>query len=542
MRPLSAKLGGAVALGFLAALVVWPLVAVFRRSLVDVGWAEVAAVLGRESVRRVLWFTTWQALLSVALTLLVGLPIAHALARYDFRGRAVVRAGAVVPFVLPTVVVATAFSALFRRLGLDIEDSLAAILAAHVFFNLAVVIRIVGGFWSRLDGRQVAAAKVLGASPWRAFREITLRQLVPVIVGASLLVFLFSFTSYGVILILGGADKATIETEIRRYAIFRQEFDVAAILAMIQIVVVSALAWMSSIFQRRYGASAAVRRPVTALPVVGLRRRLHLGGVLLLVTIVVGAPLLALVEQSLVVGSSQRGPGGVAPGTSYGLDHYRALAERAPVLPVTPLEALATSVGFALIAALIASVIGVAAARSVVAGGRMGRLLEFVTLIPLGVSAVTLGFGYLLGFSLFDIRRSIWLIPVAHAVIGLPFVLASVVPAFRSVDDRLRQAAATLGASPAVVRRLIEWPLVRRALVSGAGFAVAVSIGEFGATSFLSRGDTAFTAPLAVFRLLSRPGATLRGQALALSVIIGLLVAALAALLERRRSGAVTLL
>ncbi len=522
-------------------MVVWPLVAVFQRSLVNVGPDRVLSILGRDSVRQVLLFTTGQAVASVILTLLVGLPIAHALARYNFRGRSAVRALAVVPFVLPTVVVATAFSALFRRVGVDLDDTLTAILAAHVFFNVAVVIRIVGGFWARLDGRQVAAARVLGASPWRAFREVTLRQLLPVTVGASLLIFLFSFTSYGVILILGGADTSTIETEIRRYAIFRQEFDVAAVLAMVQIVVVSLLAWASSVFQRRFGAATSIRRPVAGVPLRGFRRRLHLGLVLALVLLVVGSPLLALVEQSLRVGTSGRGPTGVSQ-ASYGFGNYMALTDRAPVLPVSPAEALLTSVGFALLAALLASVIGLLAGRAAVRGGRLGRLLEFVALIPLGVSAVTLGFGYLLGFTVFDLRRSIWLIPVAHAVIGLPFVLAAVVPALRSVDDRLRQVAATLGASPKAVRRIVEWPLIRQALVSGAGFAAAVSIGEFGATSFLARSDTAFTAPLAVFRLLSRPGAVLRGQALALSVIIGLLVAVLAAVLERRRGDSVTLL
>lgn len=527
--------GAIVALLFLAGMVVWPLLTVFNRSLVGVGPSRLGQIVGRDSVRSVLWFTTAQAVASVVLTFLIGLPIAHALARYEFRGRAAVRAFAVVPFVLPTVVVATAFDALFRRFGGRLDRSVAAILAAHVFFNLAVVIRIVGGFWSRLDRRQVAAARVLGAGPWRAFREITLRQLLPVLAGSSVLVFLFSFTSYGVILILGGPERATIETEIRRYAIFRQEFDVAAVLAMIQLVVVSALAWSSARFQRAQGVTATVRKPEPGLAVDTPRRRLHLALVLGATLLLIGAPILALVGQSLSLNAVDGADG-------YGFDHYRALTSRAAVLPVTPIDALATSLWFAAVAGGLASIIGMMAARAVVNGGRLGRLLGFVSLVPLGVSAVTLGFGYLLAFSVLDLRRSIWLIPTAHAVIGLPFVLAALVPALRSVDHRLREVAATLGASPAAVRRVVEWPLVRPALVSGAGFAMAVSIGEFGATSFLSRSEDAFTAPLAVFRLLSRPGASLRGQALALSVLIGVVVAFLAALLERRRRDDVTLL
>ncbi len=155
--------------------------------------------------------------------------------------------------------------------------------------------------------------------------------------------------------------------------------------------------------------------------------------------------------------------------------------------------------------------------------------------MPLGVSAVTLGFGYLVTFSAFDLRRSPWLVPLAHAVMGFPFVLASVVPALRSVDDRVRQAAATLGASPRQVFAEIDWPVIRRPALTGAGFAAAISMGEFGATSFLARGSSSFTAPRAIFRLLSQPGSGVRGQALALSVVVGLCVGALATVIELGR-------
>ena len=191
---------------------------------------------------------------------------------------------------------------------------------------------------------------------------------------------------------------------------------------------------------------------------------------------------------------------------------------------------------------MVALVVGVSASIAVTAGGRLGRVLEAMTFVPLGVSAVTLGFGYLVGFAAFDLRQSIWLVPLAHAVVGLPFVVAAMVPTIRSIGPRVREAAGVLGASPTVVWRTIDWPIARRAAFTGAGFAAAVSLGEFGATSFLARGEASFTAPLAIFRLLSTPGAAFRGQALALSVVVGLLVALLAAVLERRRSTGATLL
>lgn len=519
--------------GFLALFVVWPLVSVLTRSLAGVGLDRVAEVVTRPATRSVLAFTLGQALASVGLTLLIGLPVAHILARYQFRGRRVVRAVVVVPFVLPTVVVAAAFAAVFERvpiLGDGSTRSLGAILAAHVFFNVAVVVRVVGGFWAGVDRRPEEAARVLGAGWWSVFRLVSLPRLAPALAAASVLVFLFSFTSFGVIRILGGPARATLETEIYRYAVRRTELDVAAVLALIQVVVVAALAVASGAFQRRVTRIERGRRRPLARPVRGWHQRLQVAAGLGLVAVVVVAPLGVLVEGSLVV------DGG------YGLDHYRRLFTEGDLLPVSAARALVTSIRFAVMAAVVAVVVGVVAAVAVVGGGRSGRALEALTLVPLGVSAVTLGFGYLLAFTVFDLRRSVWLVPLAHGVIGLPFVLAAVVPALRSIDPQVREAAATLGASPAVVRRTVEWPLVRGAVATGAGFAAAVSIGEFGATSFLSRGEASFTAPLAVFRLVSQPGDALRGQALALSVVVGVVVTALAAVIEWRRSEGVTLL
>ncbi|MCP3990599.1 MAG: iron ABC transporter permease [Actinomycetia bacterium] len=516
--------------GFLGLFVVWPLVAVLARSFRDVGLDRFVDVATRSSTRSVLVFTLVQAAVSTGLTMLIGLPVAQVLARYQFWGKRALRALVVVPFVLPTVVVASAFVALFQRSPVGSSRSLGAILAAHVFFNVAVVVRIVGGFWSTSDRRLEESARVLGANQWQTFRLVSLPRLAPVLAASGVLVFLFSFTSFGVIRVLGGPARATIETEIYRYAVRRTEFDVAGVLALIQVGVVSVLAGMSGRFQRRVTrVQRGSRRPLS-VPVRGWGARLHLFGGLGLVVVVIVVPLMVLVEGSLAVDDG------------YGFDHYRRLFESGDLLPVSAMRAVVNSLVFAVMAALVAMAVGVSAAVAVVGGGRVGRWLEALTLVPLGVSAVTLGFGYLLAFTVFDFRRSIWLVPLAHAVIGLPFVLASVVPALRSIDPRMREAAASLGATRLAVRRTIEWPLVRAAVVTGGGFAAAVSIGEFGATSFLARGDASFTAPLAVFRLVSQPGAVLRGQALALSVVVGLLVGVIAVAIEWRRGDGVTLL
>ena len=83
------------------------------------------------------------------------------------------------------------------------------------------------------------------------------------------------------------------------------------------------------------------------------------------------------------------------------------------------------------------------------------------------------------------------LVPIAQALVAIPFVVRAVVPVLRAIDPRLREAAAMLGASPARVWREVDLPIVARAALVAAGFAFAISLGEFGATLFIVRPDDA---------------------------------------------------
>lgn len=531
-----------VAGGFYGLFFAWPVAAMLWRGL-DLG--VLADVLGRSVTWRVLWFTLWQAVASTLLTLVVGLPIAHVVARYRFRGRGLLRAGVTVPFVLPTVVVASAFLSVSEVLGLDddpvrLPGTAWAILAAHVFFNVAVVVRTVGGWWSQLDDRPEAAARTLGASPVRTFVEVTLPRLRPALAAASAIVFLFTFTSFGVVLILGGLRRATIETEIWRFATQRTDFETAAALGLVQLaVIVTMLLWNNRLQTRMSGieanrsATQLERRPTTA------RERSVVAASVGLALLVLGLPLALLVERSF------------STADGYGLTYYRALSEdggRVPLLPVPAWTAVRNSLQWAVMATVIATVIGTAAA--VVTAGRstsrssrgrppsrFGRLVDIALLLPLGTSAVLVGFGMLLALDQppFDFRARWWIVPVAQAVIGVPFVMRTVATSLRGIDPRLREAAATLGAPPRAVWREIDLPIAGRAIAVGAAFAFTVSVGEFGATTFLARPQRP-TVPTAIFRLLGRPGELAFGQAMALSVILMVVTATAVLLMERLRT------
>ena len=502
---------------FLGVFFLYPVGTILVRGLGADGLDRLLGLPGRASFRGVAWFTVWQATVSTLLTVVVALPGAHLLARRRFRGRALFRAATTVPFVLPTVVVGGAFLALFDRFGLvdgpfRATRTVWAILAAHVFFNVAVVLRTVGGFWEGLDHRPEEQARVLGATPWQAFRWVTLPRLWPSIAAASSIVFLFCFTSFGVILILGGPTRATLETEVWRHAVFRGDLASATALAVVQLAAVLAMVVVANRLQRR---RAVGQRPVRRkVPRAGARL---LAGNLGLLGAVLGLPVAVLVERSLAI------DGG------WSLRNYAALSDRVNLLPVSAIGALQNSLLFAVVATGLAVVVGGLASLVVVHGRRAAsRAFDLGMMLPLGASAVTLGFGMLIALDEppLDLRSSRWLVPVAHALVGVPFVMRTVVPTLRGIDRRLREAAATLGASPARVRREVDLPIAARALAVGAGFSFAVSLGEFGATSFLPRNPDRMTAPLALFRLLGTPGETLRGQAMALAVVLMVLTAA----------------
>ncbi|MYJ48560.1 MAG: iron ABC transporter permease [Acidimicrobiales bacterium] len=482
-----------------------------------------------------MWFTVWQAVASTALTLAVGIPAAAALAHLRPRTRRIVRAVITVPFVLPTVVVAGAFEAVFDRFGLDggtlsLHHTVWAILLAHVFFNYAVVVRTVGSWWAGLDGRNADAAAVLGATPVRAFRYVTWPLLRPAVAASAAVTFLFSFTSFGVILTLGGPARATVETEIYRYAITRLDFSTAAALALCQLVAVAALVALAGVAERR--RAVARRAPGRTAP---RPRRGVIAVNAAVAVMLLGVPIITLVERSF------------ATGGGYGVANFAALADRVQMLPTTALAALRHSLGFAVLATLIATGIG-ALASFVVVGGRahaaaavraswLRRLFDVGLTLPLGVSAVTVGFGMLLALDTppLEFRTAWWIIPVAHALVGMPFVVRTLVPTLRSIDDRLREAASVLGASPLRTRREVDVPIASRAVAVGAAFAFAVSLGEFGATAFLPRRPDTLTAPLALFRLLGTPGETLQGQAMALAVVLMAATAASVLVIEGLR-------
>nr|WP_225753317.1 iron ABC transporter permease [Actinotalea sp. Marseille-Q4924] len=542
----------AVPLVFLAVFFAYPVASIVVRGFAPDGVLDLTAfgdVLGRPRTWRIIGLTVAQATVATAIAVVLGIPGAYLLYRCDFPGRTALRAFVVVPFVLPTVVVGVAFRSVLADHGplgfLGWDGTFAAVVAALVFFNYAVVVRTVGGFWASLDPRAEQAARALGAPPWRAFAAVTLPALTPAIASAAAIVFLFCATAFGVVLVLGGTGYGTVETEIWVQTTQFLDLPAAAVLSVVQLAVVAvALAAAGRARDRReralqLRAGEAVHAQRLALHGPGRRA----GDVVAVVTTAaVGVLLLALPLGTVLVRSFRTREG-------WGLGNYAALATTGGpnALSVTVWDATVTSLRVAVDATLLAVLVGGLVALVVSrrprsrTGRRAVRALDAVFMLPLGVSAVTVGFGFLVAlqrpFGLeLNLRDSLVLIPVAQAVVAVPLVVRTVLPVLRAIDTRLHEAAAVLGAAPGQVLRLVDWPLAARSLGLAVGLAFAVSLGEFGATAFLARPDQP-TLPVVIFRLIGRPGADNLGMALAASVVLAVLTATVMLLTERLRAG-----
>lgn len=482
--------------------------------------------------RNSLLFTFYQATLSTLLTFLLGLPSAYLFARFDFRGKSLLRTLTAVPFMLPTVVVAAAFNSLLGPRGLipnylpitnyqltnyQFQGTLAAILIAHIFYNTTIVIRIVGNALARLDPKLEQIARSLGADSLRVWRHVTLPLLRPSLLAAGLLVFLFNFTSFGVILLLGQGNFATLEVEIYIRALQLPNLPLAAFLSVIQLFFTLFISILYSRVVNRSVVQTAPRFSIARQP-KSIKEKIFVAALCFLLTAFFLLPLAALPVRSVTRLEADRGQRGEV---QYGFtgDYYKELFinRRGSLFYVPPAQAVFNSLVYAAVTVLLSLALGFPAAYALAKPSALEKYLDPLIMLPLGASAVMMGLGFILAFG--RALASPGFVPLAHTLVALPFVIRALQPAIASIPERLRQAAAVLGASPFRVWQTVDWRILSRATLSAATFAFTISLGEFGATLLLSRPDYP-TIPIAIQRFLAQPGGLNYGQAMAMATIL----------------------
>jgi thiamine transport system permease protein len=502
-----------------------PLISVFLSGIGGGGsLAPFLSILESGYYRDVIAFTFGQATLSVIVTLLVGLPGAYVFANYSFRGRDQILALTTVPFVLPSVLVVLGFviffgnsgivnTALMDLFGLDspplrILYSWRAIVLAHSFYNIPLVFRLVSAVWSQVDERMREAAQNVGASRWDIFRDIEFPLIRQSVLSCALLTFMYSFTSFAIVLALGGARYTTIEVAIYNLAMFRGAYDLSSALAILQIAFLAAVVWLYMRIQVHRGAQGMrLKRSLSSLA------RWHKAGIAAYgcaVGTFLFGPLVSIIGESL-----QRTVHGE---TTYTLAWYKELffADTTGFIGATPPEAILNSVTFAALAMCISVGVGLAMAY-LLNGPLRGRgLMGIATMLPLGISTVTLALGYIVIGNRLDLDVSFWAIVLIHAIISVPFSVRTLSSSLAAIDTRLVEAAQGVGASRLRAFFSIEVPLLKGGLIAASVFSFAISLGEL-AAAFMLYGGRYTTIPIYIYRYI---GGYRFGSAAAMGVVL----------------------
>lgn len=478
--------------------------------------ADVFSIWNKTGVQRALFFSIWQAFLSTTVTILVGLIATWYLSRYQFFGRQTLIAVITVPFVLPTVAVGAAFIAVLPK---ALHHSTIAIILAHVFFNVSIVVRTVGPRWNSIDDQLIDSTRTLGATPLQIWRHIIMPLGKNAIFSATALTFFMCFTSYGIITILGGPGLATLDIEIYRRAVQLGDLSGATVLAIAQmfLIVAAFLLWSRSRSTEliTFRAQAMSQRQLPVGP------RCFLLGLVAFFTL----PLFALVASSLRTSQSWSLSGWRV---FLGLQSQRGI-------DVNMWQAIQTSGKYAIIASCIALPIGIAASYALVNNRSSHSRLSSLIILPLAISPVVIGLAILITYDSkpFDFRSSWLLVPVVHAAIALPFVIRSATPVVEGIPNDLRSAAATLGAGPWRRFFAVDLPLLKPAISTGLAFSLAMSLGEFGATSFLTRRDSQ-TIPIIIANLFGKAGEIPRATGMAASLVLVVSTAMIVIAIDRK--------
>jgi len=485
-------------------------------------------------------FTAYQAVLSTVASVALGLPAAYLLARFEFPGRKTLRSLTIVPFVLPSIMVAVGFVATFGQNGtlnaalsalglppVDLMFSLEAVVIAHAFYNAPLVARVTTAAWESVDASAVETARSLGAGPVRAFVDVVAPQVYPAVLTGAALTFVFTFGTFPIVLALGGFELATIEVFV--YRLVRDlSYAEAATLAVVELVVSLGVLLAYLRYEARNAAGTRGARPLPRRslvpPSLSLRELLPRAG--LAAYVVVAAVVFLAPIASMVLASVTGGDGALT------LEHYRFLIERqrtGAAFQVRPWPAIRNSLAFGGAATLLALPMGVVVAVLTTRRYRGRTLVDAAAMAPLAVSGIIVGLGLLRGL-VFGVEIAGWrvaasgavAIVVAHAVAGYPFVVRIVGPELADLDRTLVESARALGASRARVIRDVELPLVWPAVVAGAAFAFAISIGEFTSTVVLATGGDAYTMPVAIERFIGRRLGPATAMGVVLLVVTGL--------------------
>ncbi len=478
-------------------------------------------VVASPAIQFTIIFTFSQAILSTIMAVCIGLPGAFLIARLRFRGKSLVKAMMIVPFVLPPIVVVVGFLQMFGPYGVidsilmwiqgssssvfNLAKGVPGIILAHTFYNVPLVLLMVSASLERLNPEIEESAEILGATPLQRLRRITLPHIMPSLLAAAVLTFMFCFMSFPIVLAFGQGVYLTIEAQI--YNAFRIfDYGQASSLTLIQIVVTLSLAFVYVKLGTREddsGPTASIK--TTTFSRYRLAERCLIIGYLVLIVVLVLGPIATITRASVFDPMAQ----------TYTFDGFTNLFTAGSWY-------LVNSLFYAGLATMFAVVLGVPLAIAIRSKSKtVPTLASTMILLPLGISSVTVAYGLVLVIAVpLGLITNPWpIIVVAQTIIGLPFSARAIEIAMSKIDSAILEQADSLGASRIQRLLFVELPLLAPGILVGGVFAFAMAIGEMSATLFIALPQN-YTLAVAIYHYLGIRAFVEAGAAALVLVII----------------------
>ncbi|MFX1484382.1 MAG: ABC transporter permease [Promethearchaeota archaeon] len=526
----------------LVVFLVYPVTTVIVQGLLSESGSSFAEVMSSPSILFGIQFTFTQAFLSTVLVIILGLPGAFIIARLRFRGKSLIKALMIVPFILPPIVVVIGFNQMFGAYGVidtilmwlqssstsvfNLATGIPGIILAHTFYNIPLVMLMVSASLERLNPEIEESATLLGASSYQRFRRITLPHILPSLLAAALLTFLFCFMSFPIILAFGQGRFLTIEAQIwNAFRFF--DYGEASSLTLVQLLVTLTLAfaYVQAGHERGSEGTTSTIKTVEFRQYSTLERALVIIYTIVMVLLIIG-PIIAIARASVynpnngqltLDGFSNLLVGGSQGGLTY----------------------LVNSLFYAGLATLFAVVLGIPLALAMRSKSRaIPTLASAMILLPLGVSSISVAYGLMLAIAVpARLVTNPWpIIVIAQTIIGLPFSARAIEISMRSIDPALLEQADSLGVSRIQRLFFVELPLLAPGILVGGVFAFAMAIGEMTATYLIALPQN-YTLAVAIYNYFAtRHFVEAGGAALILVIICG----AAFLLMERISEGSTT--
>ena len=471
-----------------------------------------------------------QALLSTVFSLVIGLPAAFFLYQFDFLGRKIIIILCTIPFILPVIVVALAFREAFALFAnFNFNESLLIIVLAHAYYNMSVVIRIVGPYWRKINKDLEDASELLGASLVDRFKYIIAPMLAPVVFSSAILVFLFSFTSFGIIIIFGNTDFETVELLIYRFSTGLYNLQLAIWFSLFQIIFCTALFFLFTRFNQTsdlafLNINRANKKLIDCKKINQFFIFTFLGMLIMFAIIPIAILIISSISDPLDNGYTMQ-------------NFVRIFEDSGNLSYISPFQSIISSITLATAASVIVMCLGFYTASYFdTQVSKIKKVADFIFLLPLVVPVITLSFGLTITFnqSFFDLRHTFLIILIMHIILGLPFAYYLSSLALNSIAKEIKEAANILGCAKNNFWHRIYIPLTKNYILAGIIFSYGISLGEFGSVAML-RGSQFYTMPVAIYQYLSKPGNYFLGNAYALSVILVIVAFVIFFIIDRFR-------